>query len=136
MRSCLLWISLLLSLSVHGQSLLPSQDGERVELSALIELPRVYVSGVCVMRYEEGSIVGSLVNEFGFSAIDFSYDTARDKFRLISTASMLDKWYIRRVLRKDLRQLMHCLQAGTCTYRNERRGITYTFTPLVHATPQ
>lgn len=136
MRSFLLWISLLLSLSVRGQSLLPAQEGERVELSAMIELPKGYVSGVCVMRRESSCIIGSVVSEFGFSAIDFSYDTARDKFRLLSTAQMLDKWYIRRTLRKDLRRLMHCLQAGTHTYRNERRGITYTFTPLTHATQE
>jgi hypothetical protein len=43
---------------------------------------------------------------------------------------MMDKWYIRRVLRKDLSLLMNCLQKGETQYYNERQHITYKFTPV------
>ena len=53
---------------------------------------------------------------------------------------MLDKWYIRRTLRRDwcalLEQLCDTTQAD---YRNARRNIDYRLTllpPAAHATPQ
>jgi hypothetical protein len=43
---------------------------------------------------------------------------------------MMDKWYIKRVLRKDLVLLMSSLQKGESEYFNERRKITYQFIPI------
>jgi hypothetical protein len=49
---------------------------------------------------------------------------------------MMDKWYIRRVLRKDIAQVMTGLQNGKSDYQNERRKITYQFTPITDETNQ
>ena len=95
---------------------------------AYIQLPRAYVSGICMLR-EGDSVKGSLFNEFGITALDFTYCLRKQKIKLHSVMPMMDKWYIRRVLKKDLRQLMARLQQGETQYQNERRHITYQLTP-------
>ena len=125
----LLCISLLLSLpiSVQAQTTFPSADGERAKYAAYIEMPKAYVSGICVLLQEDGLIKGSLFNEFGITALDFTYNPQRDKIKLHSVMKMMDKWYIRKVLKKDLRQVMKTLKEGQTEYTNQRRHIVYRF---------
>ncbi len=115
---CLLSVSLLS----------PAQTSTRY--AAYIEMPRGYVSGVCVLLNDGEVVKGSLFNEFGVTALDFTYDLQRRKVTLHHVVRLMDKWYIRRVLRKDLAQLMIRLERGETTYQNERRHITYQFTPI------
>lgn len=125
----LLCISLLLalSISVQAQTTFPSADGERAKYAAYIEMPKAYVSGICVLLQEDGLIKGSLFNEFGITALDFTYNPQRDKIKLHSVMKMMDKWYIRKVLKKDLRQVMKTLKEGQTEYTNQRRHIVYRF---------
>ena len=125
----LLCISLLLALpiSVQAQTTFPSAEGERVKYAAYIEMPKAYVSGICVLLQEDGLIKGSLFNEFGITALDFTYNPQRDKIKLHSVMKMMDKWYIRKVLKKDLRQVMKTLKEGQTEYTNQRRHIVYRF---------
>ena len=45
---------------------------------------------------------------------------------------MLNKWYIKRVLKKDMRNIIpHLLESAAYEYRNEKYNIHYLFTPLV-----
>ena len=97
---------------------------------AYIELPRGYLSGVCIMRCAGDTLRGSIFNEFGVSAMDFVYDRRKDRVRLLSVMKMMDRWYIRRTLRSDLRRLLRSMNAGEGEYRNERRHILYRFTPM------
>ena len=125
----LLCINLLLALpiSVQAQTTFPSADGERAKYAAYIEMPKAYVSGICVLLQEDGLIKGSLFNEFGITALDFTYNPQRDKIKLHSVMKMMDKWYIRKVLKKDLRQVMKTLKEGQTEYTNQRRHIVYRF---------
>ena len=125
----LLCISMLLALpiSVQAQTTFPSADGERAKYAAYIEMPKAYVSGICVLLQEDGLIKGSLFNEFGITALDFTYNPQRDKVKLHSVMKMMDKWYIRKVLKKDLRQVMKALKEGQTEYTNQRRHIVYRF---------
>ncbi len=125
----LLCISMLLALpiSVQAQTTFPSADGERAKYAAYIEMPKAYVSGICVLLQEDGLIKGSLFNEFGITALDFTYNPQRDKIKLHSVMKMMDKWYIRKVLKKDLRQVMKTLKEGQTEYTNQRRHIVYRF---------
>ena len=125
----LLCISLLLALpiSVQAQTTFPSAEGERAKYAAYIEMPKAYVSGICVLLLEDGLIKGSLFNEFGITALDFTYNPQRDKIKLHSVMKMMDKWYIRKVLKKDLRQVMKTLKEGQTEYTNQRRHIVYRF---------
>jgi hypothetical protein len=43
---------------------------------------------------------------------------------------MLDKWYIRKRLKRDLRELVHVLQQGGTRYVDEKYHITFQLTPL------
>ena len=133
----LLCINLLLYfIAARTQVTFPSHEGERVRYTAYIEMSRGYISGVCILVKNEGLIKGSLFNEFGITALDFSYDPDRQKICLHNVIAMMDKWYIRRVLKKDLVQLMLRLQQGEFSYSNERRHITYQFTPLADEVTQ
>lgn len=139
-RICLLWISLLLpgfaSLAADAQSLLPQTAGSKVRFSAMVELPKAYLSGVCVMVNDGGVLKGSFFNEFGISYMDFSCSLVKDKVKLHSVQSMMDKWYIRKALRHDLRMLIHQMEKGVGEYVNKRRKMTYRFTPLTDDEPE
>jgi hypothetical protein len=127
---CLLFVSPLFTILLYAQSTFPTKDGERIKYNAYIETPRAYISGISILLREGDQIKGSLFNEFGITALDFTYDPRRQKVKLHSVIMMMDKWYIRRVVRKDLAQLMICLQEGKTEYRNERRRINYQFRPI------
>lgn len=131
MRSFLLSVSILLMTALPALSATyPQTDGERVKFTAQLDMPRGYISGVCVLMKDGEWVRGCFFNEFGISAISFSYHKGRDRVKLHDVIAMLDKWYIRRVLRKDLRQVMRRLEQGQLTYRDEKYKIDYHFTPL------
>lgn len=128
--SALISILLLLAVQAQSQSLYPHGDGDKVRTSAMIEMPKGYVSGICVMYNDGECVKASIFNEFGISAIDFIYDLKKDKVNLESVIRMLDKWYIRKLLKSDLRRVMHCLQQDKGEYRNEKYKIDYKFSLL------
>lgn len=133
-RVCLIFVSLTFLTAhfstVNAQVCFPSVQGEKAKYSAYIDMPQGYVSGVCVL-FNEGTVIqGSLFNEFGITALSFSYDIKKEKIKLYSVVKLMDKWYIKRILKKDLKQLMKCLQKGESVYQNEKYHITYSFSTL------
>lgn len=60
------------------------------------------ISGIMIMECDPRSsnINGTIINEFGIKVFDFSI--SQNKMRLINIFAPIDKWYIRKVLRKDL----------------------------------
>ncbi len=142
MRRCLRTLLLLISLlmgngvfsEVHAQRLYPTPSNPHVRASATIEMGKGYVSGLCIMHLCGDTLRGSIFNEFGISAIDFEYRADRDRVRLLHVVSQLDKRFVRRTLRADLRQWLHALAQGQSTYHNQRRKITYTLAPLAEGT--
>jgi hypothetical protein len=133
MRSCLLFISLLLSVltsRLYAQTTFPA-DGESIRYTAYIEMEKGYVSGICILHRDGDTVHGSLFNEFGITALDFTYRLEKKKVKLHTVMPMMSKWYIRKVLKKDLRQLMTGLQNGETTWKDERYHIEYQLTPLL-----
>lgn len=133
-RACLVFVSLTFLTAhfstVNAQVCFPSTQGEKAKYSAYIDMPQGYVSGVCVL-FNEGTVIrGSLFNEFGITALSFSYDIKKEKIKLYSVVKLMDKWYIKRILKKDLKQLMKCLQKGESVYQDEKYHITYSFSTL------
>lgn len=102
--------------------------------SVQIDFERAGISGVCIMREQEEDVLGAIVNEFGVLALNFSYDSRRGKAKIIDLIPQLNKWYIRQVLRNDLRRMVPVLMAQPSTenyeYINQRRKIKYLFTPI------
>ena len=126
-----LFLALLLCAnSLSAQQLLPAEDGERKQFSTYIEMPGGYVSGICILIRDGQQIKGSIFNEFGISAIDFSYDEQRDKVKLYEVVKMLNRWYIKRVLRRDLRELIHQMQQGKPEYTDIKHNISFKLSPL------
>ena len=133
-RVCLIFVSLTFLTAhfntINAQVCFPSVQGEKAKYSAYIDMPQGYVSGVCVL-FNEGTVIrGSLFNEFGITALSFSYDIKKEKIKLYSVVKLMDKWYIKRILKKDLKQLMKCLQKGESVYQDEKYHITYSFSTL------
>ena len=110
-----------------------------------IDMGRASLTGVMVMHRDADEVRGSMVNEFGVSAIDFIYDGGWDRVRLCHVVPFMDKWYIRRVLRRDLRFCLYVLydkvygrrhaytvkrDGDAVSITNPRYGITYAFAPL------
>lgn len=110
----------------------PAEEGDNVRLSTLIETPRLSVSGILILFHgADGLVKGSLINEFGLSFLDFVFDTRKERVKLLHMAKMADKWYIRKVLKRDLRTLMGLLASRCDVYKNERFDISYKFQPLM-----
>lgn len=99
---------------------LPLKDGERQRREIQIDIGRACLSGILVMLQEDDTLKASVVNEFGVSFMDFTYSATNDKVKLVSLTARLDKWYIRRMLRRDLLQLIHRMQRGETTYKGKR----------------
>lgn len=136
-QTCLASVSIfllsMLSFSGAAQSLLPQIDGTHAKFTATIETQKGYVSGICVILLEGDTLKGSIFNEFGITAIDFIYHISKEKVKLISVLPMLNKWYIKRVLKQDLKAVIKGLEQGVTTYENTRRHILYQFSPLSYS---
>ncbi len=110
-----------------------------------IETTGGFVSGIMIAHEDDEYINASMINEFGVSAIDFSYSKRKDKVKLLNVVSFLDKWYIRHVLKNDLKycvKVLYALPQGgkqayevvrdddNLTINNGKRHIRYSFSPL------
>lgn len=141
MRKYLLLISILLlslaSLTVQAQDSLIVQQaslsdsiGCKTRYATTIELSKGYLSGITIMVREADVYHGVLFNEFGITALEFTYQPQTKKVELIEVIAMLDKWYIRRVLKNDLQYVMENLMKGNPTYKDEKYHISYKFSVM------
>lgn len=141
MRKYLLLISILLlslaSLTVQAQDSFivqqaPLSDsiGCKTKYATTIELSKGYLSGITIMVREADVYHGVLFNEFGITALEFTYQPQTKKAELIEVIAMLDKWYIRRVLKNDLQHVMENLMKGNPTYKDEKYHISYKFSVM------
>ncbi|MCC8176352.1 MAG: hypothetical protein LUC85_08915 [Bacteroidales bacterium] len=108
----------------------PTEVGQRTRNQLIIEMPKAQVSGILIMAHvSQDTINASVVNEFGISLMDFSYNTLKDRVKLHSVMKALDKWYIRRTLRSDLRNLLNIMREGGTEYYDKRHKIRYLIQP-------
>lgn len=105
------------------------------------------ITGLVMMEFQtDRSIVGAIVNEFGIKVYDFYYSDG--KTRIMNVIAPLNKWYVRKVLRKDLsfilasfthdaeildptkmnkvKRFIEMSNDGTLTLTNNRHKIVYT----------
>ena len=148
MKRCLLLSSLLLMAVVAfaADYLLPL-DG-RQEYSVAITARGAEITGVCIVKTDAEGSRGAIVNEFGIHALDFTVSADRRKVKLLNVIPMMDRWYVRRVVKKDLRTLFNATadseQAsgrtvtvepdGTVTLTNTRYKLKYSLKKLHEAT--
>lgn len=130
-RAAILAFILAFALCLHAQSAYPEGEGEKARFEFTIEMPRAYVSGILIMaKMEPGIVSTSLVNEFGFSLMDFTFDEKKQKVKLISVMKKLDKWYIKRTLRSDLKKALIAMRCGESEYYDKKHKIKFTFIPI------
>lgn len=101
-----LWLTTGWASAQSRASLSPALEGERTEYAVTLQLKEVHLSGICIMKRMETEIVGSWLNEFGIRAFDFRYTLSNHRIELSNLLETLDRWYIRRVLRRDLSLLL------------------------------
>ena len=107
-----------------------------------IEMDKGFVSGIMIMQETDNEVKGSMINEFGVSALDFVYSKKNDSLKLMHVISFLNKWYVKQVLKKDIRLCIHLLTqpetsipknyiyqttGDTVSLTNLKRGIQYRF---------
>lgn len=115
---------------IADQHPLPDSIGSKMKYNATIEMKKGYLSGICMLIRDKDSYKGSIFNEFGISVLDFTYQPVTGKVKLENVIQLLDKWYIKRLLKQDLSQVIKNLQKGISIYDNKKYKIHYQFTEL------
>ena len=154
MIRCLPLISLLLLLSQtpclskeFGQhEVITADSAMTYEYNLTMQVRGHEITGICLMnKSADNSIMGTVINEFGMKAFDFIYDNG--KIQLLNIVAFLDKWYIRKVLKKDLAFILSQIDKGVDFEKkprkilfkpngeveviNSRYKIYYSFTPMI-----
>ena len=109
MRTFLLLINcLIIPLLGYSQNeFLPSQTGEVIKYTSTIAFRDVSISGICIIKYDVADkIVGTIINEFGVKAFDFIYNKTKKKIKCYNAIKMMNKWYIKQIIKSDLRFLL------------------------------
>lgn len=115
---------------IADQHPLPDSIGSKMKYNATIEMKKGYLSGICILIRDKDGYKGSIFNEFGISVLDFTYQPVTGKVKLENVIQLLDKWYIKRLLKQDLSQVIKNLQKGISIYDNKKYKIHYQFTEL------
>lgn len=113
-----------------AQHPLPDSIGSKMKYNATIEMKKGYLSGICILIRDKDGYKGSIFNEFGISVLDFTYQPVTGKVKLENVIQLLDKWYIKRLLKQDLSQVIKNLQKGISIYDNKKYKIHYQFTEM------
>ena len=121
-----------------------AQDDSR-EYNLLMQIRGQELTSICIMDFTDGQdIVGTVVNEFGVKAFDFTFDGSKAK--ICNVVGPLNKWYVKKILRADFSFILSNIRQGSdvtkkkrkltflpdgeIQFTNDRYNIHYTFTPL------
>ena len=142
---------LLISLVLWGAVVASASDSDylmRCDTTSLtsyrvhMQARNANLDGVMAVKLIDGSIKGVVVNDFGIKAFAFTISHDRKKVKLHDVMPMLNHWYIKRVLKSDLRLLFNAtystlessnkktqiavLDDGTIKMTNHKYNIVYT----------
>ena len=127
-RICLMVLLLIEPLSIMAQLTYPANEGDKVRYNLQVEIRDSFLSGICIMVNNDGIIASSIVNEFGISLMDFIYSEQKDKVKLCNMIKPLDRWYVKRLLKRSLRGMLKAMKSGDTEYIDEKNRIKYVFT--------
>lgn len=128
-----------------SQSIIESADlSHSLKYHLNIGIRKGQISGILIIKNDSTLLNGTIINEFGFSAIDFTLDRSNNKIKLQHVVKVLDKWYIKRVLRNDLKKLLTTdfssgntgrhysvtVSQDTIELTNRRHKISYKIVPF------
>ena len=105
MRRCLLLVSFwsMACFALAAEWMLPLEG--RQQFLVTIEARGAVISGICVVKTDAEGSRGAIVNEFGVHALDFTVSADRKRVKLLNVMPAMNRWYIRRVVRRDLQYL-------------------------------
>ena len=132
-KLAILFVAFCISVGVMAQDSrhFPQSDGERARYNVQIDFRKAYISGICMMLNEGGTVNCYVFNEFGVPAMTYTYNIATGKVKIISIIGKMNRWYIKKMIRRDLAQLMSVLHKDEGgEYTNSRVGVKYSFTIL------
>ena len=122
-------VSLLLFADASAERIL-SRDSVNVSYNAEIDLGKAYISGICFVEGSGNDYRGTIVNEFGVTLLSFLYSKSNDKLKLASVMKKMDKCYLKRMLRNDLKAIVKVLEDDIeCVYENRKFKLIYKFAP-------
>lgn len=116
------------------------------EYTVLIDVSGRQITGIAAIRFNgDNSAVGTIVNEMSIKAFDFVFDGRKAKLRNVFPP--LNKWYVKKVIRKDIAFLLANINGeatmvrkgkriytvsseGEITLKNERFRLSYTFNSI------
>lgn len=116
--------------------LFPFENGETTRYTVAITFKNASFSGICVAGRANGVIAGSIVNEFGIRAFDFTMTGDRRRVKLLNVMKPLDKCLIRKIISGDLKRLFNSsADDGHVTVDGDkvimrRRDRSYTFSKM------
>ncbi len=84
------------------EPLFPRENGEKRNFQLTVEFNQAYLQGMMIVKRVGSEMVCTCINEFGIKAFDFRYNLEREKGRMQDVIKFLNKWYIKRIIRKDL----------------------------------
>lgn len=92
MTRFLVYLSLLLTggLSAYSQNPDALSQDTVFRYGFEMAMQKARLTGVALTRLDNNAISGSIINEFGVSALDFTYDIRRGKVKLNHVVSFLD----------------------------------------------
>ena len=73
---------------------------QEAKMTVEITFNKGYITGLCLLNTENDTTYGTIMNEFGIKVFDFVYREPSKKIKLLHLIPMLNKWYIKRVLKK------------------------------------
>ena len=121
-----------------------AQESDR-EYNLLMQIRGQEMTSICIMNLSDGQdIVGTVMNEFGVKAFDFTFNGQKTK--ICNVVGPLNKWYIKKVLKGDFtfilshirqgvdatkkKRKLTVLPNGEIRFTNDKYNIQYLFTPL------
>lgn len=141
-RSC----AELQNLDTLKQPVIMFDEQGRSENVVAVDMRGNRLSGIMIVKKTEKGYLGTLVNEFGIKAFDFEVVAgnkgrlgSKKRVKLIDVVGFMDRWYIRRVLRRDIDFMLRFPDApkdcrmvvvsegGNIVVKDLRYRISYTF---------
>ena len=87
--------------------LFPFAGDESTRYTVVITFKTASFSGICVVKNIGTQMAGTIVNEFGIRAFDFTMSQDRRRVKLLNVMKPLDKCLIRKAIARDLKRLFN-----------------------------
>jgi hypothetical protein len=66
----------------------------------VLKMPDKTITGICILKKNNGEWRGTFINEMGAGAFDFI--VTDEKCELLNVVSVMDKWYVKKTVAADL----------------------------------